>query len=57
MLMRNVNMKSMIYDLAHKLLMVSFVRRVELQQKMDKLKVAKEERRKRKEAESLKDNA
>jgi len=57
MLMRNVNMKSMIDSLAGGLLMVSFVRRVELQQKMDKLKVAKEERRKRKEAESLKDNA
>jgi len=57
MLMRNVNMKSMIDSLAGGLLIVSFVRRVELQRKMDKLKVAKEERRKRKEAESLKDNA
>lgn len=57
MLMRNVNMKSMIDSLAGGLLIVSFVRRVELQRKMDKLKVAKEERRKRKEAESLKDDA
>jgi len=50
-------MKSMIDSLAGGLLIVSFVRRVELQRKMDKLKVAKEERRKRKEAESLKDDA
>ena len=57
MLMRNVNMKSMIDSLAGGLLIVSFVRRVELQRKMDKLKIAKEERRKRKEAESLKDDA